>query len=352
MMSRKPFAAATLAGAALAACQSPGLTYDARLPAGDVAASSYRNVAVDGFRGPEGGWYSVRFENMLLDASLDGARWFSLSGPGAPPDAVSGIYSGWISIDRVDVHDYTESDTKCVEWDGLFDCETRIDIEKICYETEVEVSVSPRLVDTATGEVVYSRTHYGEADDTECFEHRVIGEDSKKHRLKRRHYPLPTFGWEADFLTPELVREALDDTFAAIRRDIAPYNASVRAPLMAEPVDPEAGADPAFAQAVEAARSGDVLASCTMWEGLYAAYPGAPGVTHNLAACAEASGNYARAQGLYAEAVEKARGPFASGKGIETLVRSLERISGRRHGETVIETLTAPVLAETDAPEG
>jgi thioredoxin-like negative regulator of GroEL len=150
------------------------------------------------------------------------------------------------------------------------------------------------------------------------------------------------FGWEGDFLTPELVREALDDTFAKIRRDIAPRNASARAPLMAEPVDPEAGADPAFAQAVKAARSGDVFRSCTMWEGLHAAYPEAPAVMHNLGACAEASGNYERAQTLYAGAVEKARGPFSSGKGVAQLLESLERISGRRQGETVIEALTAP----------
>lgn len=350
MTLRFPFAAIAL-GTVLAACQSPGLSYDARLPAGDVNASSYRHVAVDGFRGPEGGWYSARFEQMLIDASLDGRRWFTVSGPGAPPGAVTGVYSGWIRIDDVNVYDYTKEDTKCVEWDGLFDCETRINIEKICYETRVEVSVTPRLVDTANGDVAYSRTYAGEAEDTECFEHRVIGEDRKSHRLKRGHYPGTTFGWQGDYMTPELVREALGDTFSAIRRDIAPRNATARAPLIAEPVDPEAGADPAFAQAVEAARSGDVFRSCSIWEGLHAAYPQAPGVMHNLGACAEASGNYERAQALYAGAVDKARGPFSSGKAIAPLLESLERISGRRQGETVIEALTAPLPGPGEAGE-
>lgn len=349
MTCRVGFLTVGLAGA-LAACQSPGLSYEARLPAGNVAASTYRSVAVDGFRGPEGGWYSSRFEQMLINARLDGQPWFSVSGPGAPPGGVSGVYSGWISIDEVDVHDYTKDDTKCVEWDGLFDCETRIDIEKICYETEIEVSVTPRLVDTATGERVYSRTYHGEAEQSECFDHRVIGEDRKSHRLERGHYPGMRFGRDGDFITPELVREALDETFPAIRSDIAPRNGSARAPLMAEAVDPEAGADPAFAQAVEAARSGNVFSSCSLWEGLHASYPDAPAVTHNLGACAEASGNYERAQSLYARAVETARSPFFSGKDLGPLIESLERISERRQGETVIDALTAPGPEDTRAP--
>ncbi len=332
--------------AVLAACATPALEYDARLPAGDLAASSYRNVAVDDFRGPEGGWFTARFEQMLVDAALDGERWFRVSVPSGAAGAYSGIYAGRVEIESVDVYDYREKDTKCVEWDGLFDCETRIDIEKICYETTVEVSVTPRLIDTSNGEVVYSRTHYGSAENTECFEDRVIGEDRKAHRLKGPRPSHAYFGYSDQGLTPELVREALSDTFAPIRADIAPVNARVKAPLVVEALDPEAGADPDFAFAVNAAKNGDLTGSCALWDSLHQRYPGAPGVSHNLGACAEASGDYARAQVLYASAVEAGQAGWSASKGVEQLTKSLQRISGRRQGETIIEAMTAPAPDE------
>lgn len=307
----------------LAACATPGVDYEARLPANNLAAAEYRDVEVGGFSGPAGGWYSDRFEGMLASALLDGRPWFRLvSGPPAE-QALSGLYAGRISVDDVDEHSYEQTERKCVEWDGLFDCETRADVIELCVETRVDVSVYPELIDRATGEIIFGGRYSGSASDTEC-------SDDHHHR---------SWGGRFSSAPRELIREALLDTLQPIRNDIAPRNARVRAPLVAEAIDPVARADPRFEQAVDAAKDGDALQACTLWGDLAGEFPNAPAVVHNRGACAEARGDYALAQKLYATAadltVNYTQGDLE--KSVREINGSLARISERRFGESWID---------------
>lgn len=333
---------AVLLGSALgvAACSTPSLTYNARLPAGDVEASAYRDVGVYSFRGPEGDWFASRLEQMLTNATLDGQPWFSVATETAPapPD---GVYSGSVSIDDVDVHEWTQSEKKCVEWDGLFDCETRAEVEQFCEEIDVDVSVTVQLSDSDSGRAVFSNTYSGDASERECWDIGIVGEKHGYHSyggLKRQHFSGWGFGF--DYAPPELVREALSETIGRIRNDIAPRNARVKAPLVAEAIDTEAGADTRFALAVDAASDGQLEVSCGYWDGLLADYPNAPGVRHNAGACAEARGDYTTAQSFYAEAVSQMQFHPLADDGHERILKSLERISGRRSGEAILDELT------------
>lgn len=325
---------------ATTACSTPGISYEARLPAGHVEASSYRTVGVEGFRGPQGGWFAAQFEQMLAGATLDGRPWFTVSAYGAGPHAAGG-YSGFVSIDDVDVHDWTRVERKCVEWDGLFDCETRADVEQYCEEIEIDVSATIRLSDRQSGRLVLVESYHGDASEQECWDIGIVG---RAHHRKRRHQGLWRdhvygTGWRGG-ATPELVREALSETLADIRRDIAPRNIREKAPLLAEAIEAEAGADLRFREGVEAAQAGDFVASCALWEALLADYPSAPGVRHNAGACAEAAGEYARAQTLYGEAMAAMDVYPNAQTGMERIKGALARISSRRSGEALLENLT------------
>lgn len=312
-------ALACLAG--LVACATPGIDYTARLPAGAPAAAEYRDVTVGGFSGPAGGWFSSEFEEMLYNATLDGLPWFYVNAGRAQPGVLSGLYSGYISVDDVIENVYEETVRKCVEWDGPFDCETRADVLQTCVDTEVVVSVYPELIDRKTGEIVFAGRYSGSASDSDCVD---------------AHDYSPRYGRYHD---DDLIREALEETLPQIRNDVAPRNGRVRATLVADAMDPVARADPRFEQAVEGAKSGDVLNACAIWDVLAEEYPASPGVIHNQGACAEARGDYSAAQQLYAKASELAI-PYAGGESDDAVNRindSLARISSRRSDEVWLD---------------
>ncbi len=305
----------------LGACATPGLDYTARVPAASQAASEYRHVSVEGFRGPSGGWFSRRFAGMLDNVTFDGQPWFQTSIAYGETQEKSGFYTGHVSVDHVDEDEYYRTVKKCVEWDGLFDCERREEVEQLCIDTRVDVSVHTELIDELTGQSIYQSRHSGSASDRDCY-------DVKAYAGHRVHsYSYSSFGRHnaPDFL----IREALSDTFYSIRREIAPANVKARATLITEALDPEVRADPRFQQSVDAAKDGNVQAACQGWTALAAEFPNAPGVTHNFGACSEAMGDFAGAQVIYARAAEMVASAV-DGDANKTIINALERVSTRR----------------------
>ena len=80
------------------ACTSPGLNYTAKLMPENIEATTHREVAVERFSGPAGGWYATQFETLLLNTQFDNAPWFTVVADLDPvaPIAPSGIYSACI----------------------------------------------------------------------------------------------------------------------------------------------------------------------------------------------------------------------------------------------------------------
>lgn len=319
-----------------AACTTPNLEYSARVPAGAPVVADYRHVAVDRFRGPEGYWYADAFERMVADARFDGAPWFHLATSYSYPD---GVFRGDIDILWLDERHDRRVVSRCVEWDGPFDCERRRDVVQHCVHYEVQVSAVPELVDEMTGRVIWRGRYPASASDEVC---RDVGfvEDVGHGPWDQggRRYPWSGHGFDhvyGSYVVDNLIREALHDTLAPIRRDIAPLNVRARARLIDEAIDPEAAADPRFGQALQAAKDDNVVGSCALWRALAADYPDAPGVKFNMGACLEASGAYEEAQQVY---LDVSRMPVALPK---TVQDALRQIQARRSGEAELERLLA-----------
>lgn len=356
---KKTLIASTLALTGAAACTTPGISYEARLMPESLAAAETRTVQVDRFRGPGGRWYARQFETMIANTVFDGAAWFTLADfeYGVPGDTPAGTYTGHVDVDSYDWSEYHRTTSKCIEWDGLFDCETRVDVEELCVEERVSVSAHPRLVDADTGEVVFSGAYGGTASHENCFETGIYdGEFNKRLKKKRRHHGLNGYhalGFVGADAPADLVRDALFQTLAPIRRDIAPRNATVKATFITEALDPIARADPRFEQALELSKR-NPFESCAMWTGMAEEYPEAPAVIHNLGACAEATSDFQAAQGHYAKAAElsvqySADGVTAGGD----FLKALRKLSNQRSDLEVLNELTAPWMPpeEEAAPE-
>lgn len=326
---------------AVTACATPGIEYEARLMATSADAAATRTVQVDRFRGPAGRWYARRFEAMLANTTFDGQPWFTLADfrAGVPGEHYAGTYTGEVNIDDYSWDEHYRTRSKCVEWDGIFDCETRIDIEELCVAERVVVSVQPRLIDADTGDVVFTGTYSGDASRENCHE---IGREGKDGRIKyRRHgeHPLETAGLGAP---ADLIRSALSETLRPIRVDIAPRNATVKATFITEALDPLVKADPRFEQALEISHK-DPFASCSLWTSMSAEYPEAPAVVHNMGACAEASSDFEVAQSLYAKSADLST--KFSGDGVSAgkqFLSSLRKLSDQRFGLELIDEVSTP----------
>ena len=318
--------------AALGACATPGVDYATTVVPANTAAVETRTVDVGEFRGPGGRWYEGAFMDMLATASLDGQPWFRMarhSDGYVPEGERAGIYEGYIEVTDYRGEEFTEWETKCVEWDGIFDCEHREEVEVLCLREEIEVAVTPRLVELGTGEILFQHTYYGSASQETCEE-----------------------GWQdfaGDLLLGfvgvgsaprDMIVDALSDTLQDVRVDIAPRNATMRAVFVEEAIDPMVRHDPRFENAVKAgSKSPDF--SCYMWEDMKAEYPDAPAVTHNLGACREAQGRFVEAHGLYAEAAELSAKQSPEGQAAKPFRDALSRMSYHRSGLQLLDRLTA-----------
>lgn len=327
----------------LAGCSTPGINYETRLMPASQAAAATRDVAVERFYGPAGRWYAREFEAMLANATLDGQPWFRMAAYASESPTPVGVYSGDIDILSHTFEDYTRTVSKCVEWDGLFDCETRVDVEEFCTREKLEVSVSPRLIDSVSGTILFSGTYHGSAGEKVCDEYGYPGYGGFGYKRN-----VSLFGYGSFAPNYALLHDALADTLRPIRVDIAPRNGTVKAVFVKEALDPVARADPRFEQAVKAGKDNPVF-SCLMWEDLYAQYQASPSVKHNHAACLEASGDFPTAQRLFAEAAESAAGFVVESDTQRVFTGSLQRISNQRYGHNVLDNLIAEDMSLFEA---
>ena len=342
---RNALFASALSASMLVACSTPGIKYDARIMPNNLDAAATRSVAVEPFSGPGGSWYTRQFETMLANTLFDGKPWFSLAAYSNPDPALrSGIYAG--NIDIVDYSTWEDIRTvkKCVEWDGLFDCETRAEVEEICFHEEIRVSVDPRLIEIGTGDVLFSDRYYGDASRSFCEDLGLVSE-SKKRKRKRARRASRAFYADASH---DLVLEALSDTLGPIRRDIAPRNAVVKAKFMTNPLDPVVKADVRFEQAIEMSRK-DPATSCALWDSLSVTYPSSPAVIYNNGACAEASQQFNVAQERYAEAAQLSLAFSKDGQTVaKPIQKALANVSSQRFDLQILNELTGEIAADQD----
>ncbi|MEO1015480.1 MAG: hypothetical protein AAFX08_09875 [Pseudomonadota bacterium] len=358
-------AAAALGFAAIGACATPGIDYVASVAPGNPDAGDYRVVAVDEFYGPYGGWYEKQFEAMLQQALFEDQPWFTVA-LFPRQSNVEGVYEGEIDLYPVETYESYYDRDICLERDEDDKCVALEVREEVCVDFSVKAAVTPRLLDPKQLRLVHSGTYEAARSATECAStgfvevfyaddahHKPSGEARKASRghspRARRHtagrrYPF-RYGYfehsgyipDPDYIVDGLFRAALEDTIWQIRQDVAPYNQILRAELITRPTDTLLAADGRFQLGIDAARQGDPQNSCATWRQLAAEYPDAPDLKHNLGACAEALGDYERAQLYYAEAAE-ALAPFGA-DAVKRTNRALQRVSERRQDNVILDRI-------------
>ena len=330
----------------LSACATPGIDYEARIMPKAPEAAELRNITVEPFAGPSGGWFASRLQRVLASAEFDGTYWFNVSDPTFSPTESEGIYSGFVEVTDVDEHFSEHYEERCVKYkkdeDGNDVCAKWKEFVEYCVSTDLNVSAFVEVREPQTDGVVFSASYPGSASDYSCTEYRVgRGPGTPAYILESligSALGFDSLGY-GHGSPGALVREALSDTLGPIRRDVAPRNATVRAKFATKAVDPAVKEDPRFKQALSLGRK-DPFASCSLWGVLGETYPSAPSVKHNLGACSEASGNYGEAQRLYAEANEIARQTPGASEVFERLSASMAQISDRRADVISLERLT------------
>ncbi|MBY9066625.1 tetratricopeptide repeat protein [Hyphomonas sp. WL0036] len=311
-----------------AACQTPGYDYASRAAPNFPEALDYTDVGVGRFRGPAGDVAEAEFQALIDGAELQGIRWFNILDPIQP----QGIYEGDVSITGYRRETRFERERRCTK---LFNCDTRKVVEMQCPKDIVDVSVRATLVDMATGRAVFTSEQGGATEHEECYD---IAEypDTDQSTGSFGEVVHETFNrWDAPI---GMVAEAVAAAVPGFRTDIAPYMTTLRAEIVEKPLVPEEAGDPRFAAAVKATRRGEYIGACAQWQELAAAYPKAPGILHNLAACAEARGDMEQAHLLYAQAAEIARGiPLLKDKDAKPIFDALSRISRGRYENGLID---------------
>lgn len=332
-----------------AACQTPGYDYQARMAPNIPIAAEYRDVMVGEFDGPAGYVAEAEFAEMIEQVTLDGDYWFTL--PSGDP---AGIYEGRVDIESWEQETRFEREKRCIEYDGLFDCERRGIVETECSEETVEVVVTAHLVDYRDNRIVFSQQQLGGANRETCRDIAEYEDDGRELGVWRD----PLLSSYNPYNAPiGMVEDASIEAVHRFRHDIAPYYQTLRAEIITDGLIPETENDPRFAAAVKATKRGEIMGACAQWDALGREWPHAPAVLHNMGACAEARGDMATAQLRYARAAELTRSvPLLKDKKARPIFDALERVSGRRMDDALINSIlypdhTPPDPAKSSAPE-
>lgn len=314
----------------VAACQTPGYDYSARAAPNFTEALAYTDVVAGRFDGPAGDVAEAEFEMLLANTVLEGRPWFIVQDPDRP----QGLYEGQVRVADYRGEIRRETEKRCVEYDGPFDCERRAVVERECFREIVDVEVQATLVDFASRRAVFTSARQGTTDREDCYD---VAEYPDTDQPTGQVGPVSYESYSAFDAPYGMIQSAVPAAVSQFRTDIAPYTASFRAEIVTKPLIGEEAGEPRFAAAVKATRQGNFLGACAQWAELAAAYPNAPGIQHNYGACAEARGDMAEAHSLYAHAAELARGvPLLKDKDAKAIFNSLERISRGRYEDNLI----------------
>lgn len=329
----------------LAACATPGYDYSARIAPNFPDAAAYTDVDIGRFTGPAGDIAEAEFITMIMDTELEGQAWFIHSGTAEP----QGIYEGHVTIEGYEEDISYTQERKCVEYDGIFDCEHRAIVESECSEQTVLVRVTATLIDLAENTGVFTSENGGTATQEDCVEINQhpnhdgdLGEVRDTHSISHRIADAPI----------GMIEDATREAVRQFRYDIAPYTKTMRAEIMTEALTNEVANDTRFELAVKATKNGEIMGACAQWNELGLDYPKAPSILHNIGSCAEARGDMAAAQTHFAEAAEIARAiPLLKDKKARPIFDALERVSARRRDSAVIDRATGSSDQPANRPE-
>lgn len=287
-------------------------------PASYHEASLTKTVAIVPFTGPGGREFTAEIESVLAGIGIDDKQYFTLvdrasidkllsemqlgqSGLVDPSTAArigkligaQGIYTGMVTQNHYDDNRYTEIRRSCVRYEEKRDRDGRVyrgqclswrQYNVNCVKRVANFSVAPRLVDVATGRVLYSRVLAASQNSSGC-------EDTQ-----------PVI---SAMVLLDKAKEAVKSEF---RKDIAPYYVTREIRL----IDDTEGIAAAevkdkLKRGLEYADRGRLDGACELWGEARIHASGSYALLYNLGVCAESRGDWDAALSLYKQA-DKALG--------------------------------------------
>jgi tetratricopeptide (TPR) repeat protein len=289
-------------------------------PAQHHQASLTKAVAVLPFSGKQGNEFAAELEGVLGSISIDDKPYFTLVDRAAIDKTISeqqfsqsglidsktaarigsmvgaqGIYTGAVTLAAATDSPYTERRSECVQRQIKKDDKGR-ESEGACIRYRyynvnctkrlAQFSASPKLIEVATGRILYSKNLQGTASSAGC-------EDRT-----------PAKGAE------ELLEMAKNTVKQEFRRDIAPFYETREIALMdATTGIGSAAAREKLKQGIEFAGKGRMDSACELWGEAGGLSPDAPSLVYNLGVCAESRGDAVAALELYRKAERLAGKP-------------------------------------------
>lgn len=290
-----------LAFALVAACAASTIATQVRMPPRSAEAATLHRIAVMPFSGRDGRAFAEVARAQLQSAALDGTLYFTVVSNeallaaglrGSASDTIArlvsagraagvdAVYSGSADGANVSQTSRQERRTRCVEYEGLFNCKREEEYVATCYTTVAVYSATPQVVNVRTGSVAYTEQLSARSEYEYCNDR------------------------QATRTNEDLIAEARQTVATLLRQRVAPYNATVSVAYKSSAPDiTDAAQRQQFDGAVAFARAGQVDRACAMWLEL------APGdqtnsvaLLYNLGVCAEVVSDYARAVSLYSRA--------------------------------------------------
>jgi hypothetical protein len=314
--------------------------YDARFPARNREAAELKSLAVLPFRGADGEAFTSAMIGSLQSSTLDGKPYFyvkTLEGmnyaPPAPPPpppskgkgrrkaaavvvpaptnevaaavrlgqrlSVAAIYTGEVAGAVISRRNFTQSKSVCQKKsDGK--CEM-VQVPVACVDTTVNYSVTPRIINVATGQVVYSRTVAKSGNYVLCdgkVEYQgtladAVSDFGKSFTgmFKRTKKKNPN---EADVEEKEISTDAAlltkvrSDVADAVRYDVSPYNFKVTVEFKQKAPELNKEDQAKFRSASEFAKVKRLDRACSDWESMNTpANSGSINLLFNLGVCQE-----------------------------------------------------------------
>ncbi len=282
-------------------------------PAQYHEASLTKAVAVLPFAGPEGRAFAAELESVLAGIGIDDKPYFTLVDRASIDKVVSemkfsqsglvdektavklgklvgahGIYTGVVTRNTYDDSPYSERRQTCTYYEQKRDKQGNLYrgaclqwryYQVRCVRRVANFSVTPRLVDVATGRVLYSRNLSAMIDSAGCEDTRPV---------------------QSEMVLLEQAKERVKQEF---RRDIAPYYVTREIRLM-DATDGIASKEAIdkLKSGLEYAGKGRMDSACELWGQASTLAANSHALTYNLGVCAESRGDLDAALGLYRQA--------------------------------------------------
>lgn len=282
-------------------------------PAKYHQASQTRTVAVLPFEGKDGAAVASELESVLAGVTIGGKPYFTLvdrmsinktlselqlSQSGLLDERTAstvgrmlgaqGIYTGTVTADDVNDTVTTQTRSDCVQYKTLRDkdgktyqgpCVRYVQRKVRCTERVASFSITPKLVDVNTGQILYAENLHDTAQSYACEDMGFV--EAKEVLLNR-------------------VKENVKKRF---RTDIAPFYTTEEITLMnSKEMIPTKNAVEKLKQGIEFAGKDRMDRACELWEDARTEAPDSPAILFNLGVCAESRGDFETALTFYQQA--------------------------------------------------